>query len=348
MSAPQDEVQFLLNLQRLLQEGQFVATYKYALLLSLADLSVETGTDSDDELRIPTRSISEKFIQYYWRQTLPYILPGENTTGSVLKQNSGTQAAILNYLESARRIHGNLGELKHRYPREWNRLVGRVDQVVKVMPLWKLQTVGAERLSFLYDNLDKGDSVTLKVGVASCLRKFHGLVGDMVRGAWVRYVRRFNPAMLGATNDLQEFLFGSERTPLADVVPVLTEIQHDECFYCRRPMRGESVHVDHFIPWSRYPVDLGHNFVLAHARPCNLKKSDRIPCIEHLESWVTRNQEHGRSLAAEFDRRGIVHELRTSQKVARWAYSQVESSGGLTWHDSENLVPLPAEWHSLF
>jgi len=26
--------------------------------------------------------------------------------------------------------------------------------------------------------------------------------------------------------------------------------------------RGEPV-VDHFVPWARYPLDLGHNFVLA-------------------------------------------------------------------------------------
>ncbi len=41
-----------------------------------------------------------------------------------------------------------------------------IDQVVRVMPLWKLQTVGDERLDFLYDNVDRGTIVTLKPGVA--------------------------------------------------------------------------------------------------------------------------------------------------------------------------------------
>ena len=36
-----EQVAFLANLQRLLAEGSFVATYKHALLLALADLSVE-------------------------------------------------------------------------------------------------------------------------------------------------------------------------------------------------------------------------------------------------------------------------------------------------------------------
>jgi hypothetical protein len=36
-----EQIRFLVNLQRLLDEGLFVASYKFALLLSLADLSVE-------------------------------------------------------------------------------------------------------------------------------------------------------------------------------------------------------------------------------------------------------------------------------------------------------------------
>ncbi len=37
----EDQIQFLNHLQRLLSEGGFTASYKFALLLALADLSVE-------------------------------------------------------------------------------------------------------------------------------------------------------------------------------------------------------------------------------------------------------------------------------------------------------------------
>ena len=55
--------------------GGFVATYKFALLQALAALSVEKSEFSEDSLRITTREIAEKFISYYWRQTLPFIAP---------------------------------------------------------------------------------------------------------------------------------------------------------------------------------------------------------------------------------------------------------------------------------
>jgi hypothetical protein len=36
--------------------------------------------------------------------------------------------------------------------------VAEVDQVECKMPMWKLQTVGDERLEFLYENLNRGDN----------------------------------------------------------------------------------------------------------------------------------------------------------------------------------------------
>ncbi len=56
----EEQVRFLLNLQRLLEEGSFVATYKHALLLSLADVCVEKGDDRGGKLRVSTHELAEK------------------------------------------------------------------------------------------------------------------------------------------------------------------------------------------------------------------------------------------------------------------------------------------------
>jgi hypothetical protein len=88
-----EQIRFLVNLQRLLDEGSFVASYKFALLLALADLSIEHGTDTGAPLPLDTGAIAEKFIQYYWRQAVPYPSP---TKPKILQQNTGSQAAIVN------------------------------------------------------------------------------------------------------------------------------------------------------------------------------------------------------------------------------------------------------------
>ena len=46
----------------------------------------------------------------------------------------------------------------------WNSIVREVAQVVRVMPLWKLQTVGREQLDFLYENTATGKTIELKAG----------------------------------------------------------------------------------------------------------------------------------------------------------------------------------------
>lgn len=343
MATPDYQIQFLVNLQRLLSEGSFVSTYKYALLMALADVAIERGQDDDQPLTIPTEWIAEKFIEYYWRQSAPFVERDGDANLGILRQNTGKQAGIIRVLhESRARYEGSLTKVRLRAA-EWRRLLTQVDGFVRIMPLWKLQTVGRQQLDFLYANAGTGRTITLKPGVVYCLRKHYPMVADLVKGAWARYVRRFNLEQLGEQVDLGEFLFGSERADLSIVAPVLRDFQRGECFYCQRPLTGEQLHVDHFIPWSRYPVDLGHNFVLAHAS-CNGKKSDRLAAANHLERWVSHQAASGVELGAELKRRGVTNDMQSTLRIVNWAYRQTFDCRGLTWLRADELQELPLDW----
>jgi hypothetical protein len=200
-------------------------------------------------------------------------------------------------------------------------------------------------MEFLYENRGAGTTVELKPGVAFCLRQFHGLIQELVQGAWVRYVRRQNSVLLGSTTDLVEFMFGSDRTNLNAVVPILKDVQRNLCFYCDRIVTGVP-HVDHFIAWSRYPVDLGHNFVLTDAS-CNAAKADNVAAVEHLERWVERNADFHDVLENAFNDRGIMHDLAATTHIARWSYGQTESSQALTWLRQRELIPLRNDWRTI-
>ena len=63
--------------------------------------------------------------------------------------------------------------------------------------------------------------------------------------------------------------------------------------YCRH--RVSAGHIDHFVPWSRYPRDLAHNLVLAD-RLCNAKKSETLASESHLERWLQRNSDDDASI----------------------------------------------------
>src|SRR5262245_3193707 len=145
MASPESQIAFLTDLQRLLSEGSFVSTYKYALLTALADIAVERGTDDDRSLEIPTALIAEKFIDYYWRQSTPFVSVVGTQSFAVLRQNTGKQAGIIRLLFTVRSQHdGSL--VKARSSADWRRLTAQVDSFVRTMPLWKLQTVGGQKL----------------------------------------------------------------------------------------------------------------------------------------------------------------------------------------------------------
>jgi hypothetical protein len=344
----EEQVCFLLNIQRLLKEGSFVATYKHALLLSIADICVEKGDDSGGYLRITTGELAEKFINYYWRQAIPYHPAGGSVGGAVLKQNTGRQAAVISTVSKAREAHGgSLAQIKKNIP-AWEALRKRVGETIMVMPLWKLQTVGGQKLEFLYSGVrGEGTVIELKRGVCYCFRLFYGLVHELVRGAWLRFVRSIkeNKPLLGAASDLSDFMFGSGRVSLEIFRPILIENQRGRCFYCLRLLKDRS-DVDHFIPWSRYPVDFGHNFVLAHS-VCNTKKANRLASLEHLEKWCHRNEEHGDELATAFRERNILHDQKASWRITAWAYEQAQAAGSLVWRRNEELVKLTSEWKAL-
>jgi hypothetical protein len=343
---PEEQVQFLRNIQRLLAEGLFVASYKFALVHALADLAVLKGDDTGAPLDLSTKDIAAKFVELYWRQSRPFQI-SEQTSGLILQQNTGKQAAIISQIAASQQdCGGSLFRFKQVATDRWSSLVAEVDQVVRTMPLWKLQTVGDERLEFLYENLDRGSRITLKPGVAYCFRAFYELVRDLIEGAWVRFVQKLNANKLGNVTDLGTFLFGQERASLDAYRPILVDVQKGICLYCQKSLSGKT-QVDHFVPWSRYPADLGHNFVLAHDK-CNNAKTDFLAAENHLAAWIHRNREHQAELHERLVAAALPCDLTATVQIAKWVYQQTEKAHGQVWVEKNVLRHLGPDWTKCF
>ena len=342
--AAEDQLKFINSIQRILDEGAFVATYKFALILALADYAVEHGDDSGHPVSLTTDDIAEKFIEYYWRQVVPYAFECKDTA-TVLKQGAGSQPVILQgVMDLHSKVNGSLSAARMQV-KDWTLLSKKVAKTIAEMPLWRLQVAGNTILPFLYKQHGAGRTIDLHSGVVYNFRKFYDLIRTLVQSAWVRHVRMLNSKLLGES-DLTGFLFGAERSGLASIRPVLRDIQRDECFYCSQKIKGGG-DIDHFIPWSRYPLDLGHNFVLAHAS-CNRSKHDFLAAPKHLERWQARNYKHGESLGIEFDERNILHDRLATEKIAFWAYSQAEYAGANLWFGKNDLLPVDGGWRAYF
>jgi hypothetical protein len=234
--SPEAQVTFLQRLQRIAEEGDFTATYKFALLIALAELAVERGSDDGAALALKTSWIAEKFVELYWQQTLPYSA-GETRQSGVLSQlRADKGAAVATYIAHFRVTTGasTLTEARGRGT-AWNALVREVAKVVRAQPVRFLQNVGGETTPFLYELQMKPGAVTLSPGVAFCLRCFlQGFVLQLARAGWVRHVRENprNRAVLGDASDLEAFLFGRPRSALLQAREFLRKLQSRTCFYC--------------------------------------------------------------------------------------------------------------------
>jgi 5-methylcytosine-specific restriction endonuclease McrA len=139
---------------------------------------------------------------------------------------------------------------------------------------------------------------------------------------------RLNHPILGEGDDLEAFMFETPRQALMVIGDRLRRLLHNHCFYCGTKLHDADV--DHFVPFSLYPRDLMHNFVLAHPE-CNRSKSDTLAARIHLEHWLDQITRHDDDLREIGEEAGRIADLESSRAVARWGYSNAASITAQAW-----------------
>lgn len=316
--SPEAQLVILSKLQRLFAEGDFTATYKFALLIALADIAVECGRDDGDSLQVNHGAIAAAFIELFWQQTAPYTCGREGNEPGVLAQNNGAQAAVVNAIIQFRQQHPAATAQSAKTLTAYRGLLQQVAHTVSAQPVRYLQNLGGQHDPFLYERLP--GAVLLKPGIAYCLRRFQPLVQQLARSHWVAHVKRnrLNLPILGEADDLESFLFETPRQALAIIGTGLRRLTDSHCFYCDAKVHDADV--DHFMPFSTYPRDLIHNFVLTHPA-CNRSKSDTLAARPHLERWWGYINRHDDALREIGDKAGRISDLTSTRAVARWCVS---------------------------
>ncbi|WP_232090954.1 hypothetical protein [Aeromonas hydrophila] len=149
-ASPEQQLAFIAYLQRIFTEGDFVATYKCALLHGIADIAIGRNADSHELAAARTITLDElaaKFVELYWQHSLPYSATQESA--ALLKQSSGRQAIMLTEL-SRLREEGVSSVTALRGHSAWRPLIARVRRILIEGPLWRLQILGGQEVCHLY------------------------------------------------------------------------------------------------------------------------------------------------------------------------------------------------------
>lgn len=296
-----DAIAFAERVLELLDEGRYTATYKYAVLLALIDLCLEGTQQSGAPPDVlTTHQVADKIVEIYWPHTLPFA--GHAGPG-VLRQNTGGQAEIVSEITRFRERHAPdpsvpRWESRAGARQAYERLVRRVEWKLIEMPLPRLQMMGQAYEPFIYQihwdhriqrrAVEAGDfdnRLLLRPGVGEHLRQLNGLLRPLIQRRWAAMVAQLNRLQ---ESQLDAFLFGADRIQTLRVRAGLWEIQERRCFYCdARVSEPTGAHVDHFIPWSRYPDNGLDNLVVTDVR-CNGFKSSSLPAADHVARWARR------------------------------------------------------------
>jgi 5-methylcytosine-specific restriction endonuclease McrA len=348
MSAMQQQLDFIAYIQRMLVEGEFTATYKYALLHAIADVCVERqNSNPDASMEIEIDTLVDKFIQLYWNHSVPYLFGTSgivtNTEDMLLKQNSLGQAKFITEIFKLQNT-GVKSYNAFRNHHQYKNVITSLRRTFIDGPLWRLQLLSGKEECFLYPHtlLGKGREskrIVLNVGIAQCFRRFYDLVVHLSVTEWVEKVQtiKANQTLLGSQSQLQEFLFGTNRAALKIVAPLLIDIQKGLCFYCQKPMNlkneketNKTPEVDHFIPFKRYPNDLAHNFVAAHA-DCNNNKRDHLAAFAHRDRWLEQNLDMHKAEIRNTLQPYFYCDSGKSLAVSNWAYQVAQANSAKLW-----------------
>jgi hypothetical protein len=331
-SAPsaQEQLDFLVKIERLLAKGRKTTTYKFALVIALTNIAVEQGDDTGNALKVNLDDVARQFLSLYWNMARPYP-----SLARVLEQstNAARPARMISLLmEEARLSESSYRRLRvHRAERD--ELLATAKALLKRDVLHRLQTAGdsakpdPELGRFLYESPRTGAEsrrtthLTLKPGVGACLRRLRGIIISMAEARWAQWVRENNRS-LGADCKLEDFLFVPQRVDVRMHAKRFFEIQDQRCFYTGDKLKNLNAgEVDHFIPWARYPFDSPFNLVLA-SRKVNNALRDSLKPDEWRTRWLARNDEFASVLAAPAPKGfgASQEDAATARAISEWLY----------------------------
>ena len=292
-------------------------TYKFGLIKSIMDnLFNCTYLERNDTYILSYEKIFEKFTVNYWNLVLKYHLKQMRPDGK--SKVSKIESIILN----ATAKNEVIGDI------EFDSLLDedRNDIVKQVSLACRRNVIGA-----LYNDMDgklygfdiKGSAIHLAASAYNFMFKYKAQLEKLNYYAWAKFMEKINDddVLVRVLDKLE--LSTPKRSNLSVYREVLfREFEECNCFYCgkRLSMSSNTIHVDHFIPWSFVKDDKLWNFVLSCSE-CNGKKSNKIPSEKYLRAIIHRNERAGK-ISNPFVK--VEFENYTASQLQRvWKYSQL-------------------------
>lgn len=277
--------------KRIIRECNYTNTYKMAWAKSLVEISLEEKYNQEN-IEIPLINIAEKFIKYYWNQTIFFDL----IQGSNLKKTP----LIVQYIKTLiEKYYNHIGKrkpirferieelLKNNLKKEYHICLTKTAKTLKADVCWRFTFIDGKNYNIY--KYTKGDnnleisSLNLKI-----LKENYEDLFDFINYKWGLILESFNnsPKINRKVLIIDQEI---ERKPLTKFKKYLDlENPEKKCFKCEKHIDTKNVSIDHVIPWSYIYSDDLWNLVYVH-KSCNSAKSNIIPLEKDITKLKERN-----------------------------------------------------------
>lgn len=254
-------------------------TYKFGIIKSVIDNIISCTSTNNYE--ITYEKLFSKFTENYWNIILRYDLRQMRRDGK--SELSKIESIIYSFARNS--DMSAFVEYEKISPQEKHMLVSKVANECKVYVLGALYN---DTDGLFYGFNVSNDKIKLNKGIVQFILKYKSQLEKLNYYCWAKYLETINPIdkISGIITKLE--LATPKRKNLSVYRDILLKLGETDCFYCKKDLSSNNIHVDHYIPWSFVHDDKLWNLVLSCSN-CNLHKNDKI-CVDKLDDILYRNR----------------------------------------------------------
>ena len=300
--------------KRIIRECSYDNTYKMAWAKSLVEIALENKSESK-MIEIKLKQIAEKFIKYYWNQTIFFdLIQGSNLVKTpVILQN--VKELIKEYYKKTNSNKPDRFEKIELFIRddminEYENCVNKTIKVLKADVSWRFTFIDGKNHQEIYEYTKGYDFLRISKDNIDILIYNYEDLFDLINYRWALILETFNssPRINRKVKIIDEQ--DVKRNSLTKFKGYLDiENGKRKCFICNKYINDNELSIDHVIPWSYLYSDDIWNLVYVH-KACNSSKSNIIPTKKEIDKLKIRNIKLMELLEKKNKNGKIVDELR--------------------------------------
>lgn len=256
-------------------------TYKFGFIKAILD-SLFNGKQDDEGVYFSYYELFSKFAENYWNLVVKYGVR------QMRRDGKSEYSKVEQILKDAVRKDSTLSFIEYESIDENHRkLMNKA-----ITNECKKYVVGALYEDFegaLYSFDLKEEGLHLSYVAYEFMLKYKTELERLNYYAWAKFLETINDdnVLIRVIEKLE--LSTPRRNDLSVYREILKrEFEEDTCFYCGKKLKN-TIHVDHFIPWTFVKDDKLWNFVLS-CPTCNERKNNKVPTKDYLIKLEKRNR----------------------------------------------------------